>query len=167
LTFFRSVVSVRVINRKEIIMKNIVSIWAVCAVVGLGAGCDSGGGGNGGSRIDESGLPDPARTFLEQTFPGEDIRFAERTGAGFEVIMASGVEVEFDASGNWTEVDGLGRPLPERVLGIVPARAVAYARSNFDSPIVEIEIEPYGFDLTLASGPSIEFAPDGNVLRVD
>ena len=146
------------------------------AMIGLATGCDSGGGGggNGGSsgdggsgRVDESALPAPAVSFLNQNFPGDDIRFAERNGSGFEVVMSSGVEVDFDAAGNWTEVDGLGNPLPERVLGIVPARAVSFALGNFDSPIVEIELESYGFDLTLASGQSLEFGPDGNCLRVE
>lgn len=148
-------------------MKNALRVLLMVVAAGVVAGCDSGGSGDGGARVEPSDLPDNARSFLNRYFPGTEIRFAEQTGAGFDVYLENNVEVDFDASGNWTEVDGMGSALPSRVLGVVPSRAVNYARSNFNSDIVQIEREPYGFDLYLASGQTLEFGPSGNFLRVD
>lgn len=132
----------------------------------LSFSCDS-GGGDGGSRIEASELPAPAQNFISRTFPGENIGYVERDGDTFEVFLANGVEVDFDAAGNWIEINGRSSGLPASALSAAPARAVNYARQNFDSPIVEIERESYGFDLYLANGTTLEFGPSGNFLRVD
>jgi hypothetical protein len=146
-------------------MKGWMRSLCMVSVCSLMVACDS--GSDGGSEIDAAELPDASRSFLSRILPGVDIRFAERDGDGFDVVMANGVEVDFDAAGNWVEVDGRGNPLPASALRAAPSSAVSYAQRNFDSPITEIEREPYGFDLYLASGVELEFGPSGNFLRVD
>ncbi|MBQ2435603.1 MAG: PepSY-like domain-containing protein [Bacteroidaceae bacterium] len=72
--------------------------------------------------INVSQLPQKAQTFLSTYFSEAKVSLARRefdiVELSYDVIFTDGSKVEFDRKGNWTEVDCMGKPLPE---GIVPA----------------------------------------------
>lgn len=73
-------------------------------------------------------LPRESRDFLSHHFHDSVVErvMQEYSGArGYEVSLADGTDIEFDARGDWTEVDGGdGLVLPEHLLrDLLPERA--------------------------------------------
>lgn len=59
-----------------------------------------------GDNIDPSELPEMALAYLEENYPELTIIHAEREGEGkFEVTLSNGLEVYFDADGNFLSID--------------------------------------------------------------
>ena len=63
-------------------------------------------GNDDGDTIDPAQLPEMALSYLEETYPNITIVHAEIEDEGdFEVTMSNGLEVYFDAEGNFLSVD--------------------------------------------------------------
>jgi hypothetical protein len=63
-------------------------------------------GNDDGDSIDPAQLPEMALLYLTETYPNLTIVYAEIEGEGdFEVTMSNGLEVYFDAEGNFLSVD--------------------------------------------------------------
>ena len=63
-------------------------------------------GNDDGDTIDPAQLPEMALSYLEETYPNLTIVHAEIEDEGdFEVTMSNGLEVYFDAEGNFLSVD--------------------------------------------------------------
>jgi hypothetical protein len=59
-----------------------------------------------GDNIDPAQLPDMALAYLSDTYPDLDILHAELESDGtYEVTMSNGLEVNFDAEGNFVSTD--------------------------------------------------------------
>ena len=68
-------------------------------------------------------LPNPVKTFIQQTYPGQTITFAQKdlelTGWKYEVFMADGTHIEFDTDDTWDKVESpMAKPIP---MQLVPA----------------------------------------------
>ncbi|MDX2285152.1 MAG: PepSY-like domain-containing protein [Bacteroidia bacterium] len=46
-----------------------------------------------------SQLPEAIRSYVEQTYPGSEIRWAKRDDDGYEIKLSNGRELEFDLDG--------------------------------------------------------------------
>ena len=138
---------------------------------------DRGGDDNGdddGTIIDPSLLPQEIHDYVAATYPGETIIRAEAYPNGFEVLLSSGVELEFDLDGNFIEISGGGgngdvngedgedidpSELPQTILNFIT--------TNYpDAVIVNAEIDMEGYDVTLSNGLKLEFDLDGNFIEV-
>jgi len=113
-------------------------------------------------------LPQAAQTFISQYFAGSDIKRVEKddehTGIEYKVTFTDGYEVEFNASGEWTDVDApAGRVVPA---GIVPAPIAECVAKYFpnDGGINEISREYTGYDVELVSGRDLIFNSEGQLV---
>lgn len=120
--------------------------------------------------IVESQLPQAARTFISQFYPDVKVsgitRDSDDKSLEYEVFLANGHTVTFDAVGQWVDVDAPGgQVIPD---GIAPFKIAEYINQNYSgSGINEISRENYGYDVELTSGIDLEFNANGDFIRID
>ena len=148
-------------NQNQIDMKKIMFIIAT-ALAGMFMlqSCDE-------VKIKESQLPDAAQSFIHQYFPGIGLAFAEMEKddrvTHYNVRLADGTEIDFDADGNWTSVDCEYSILPE---GILPAKIAEYITANYpNAKAYKIEKEFGGYEVGISGNPELLFDSEGEFLR--
>lgn len=114
-------------------------------------------------------LPAAAKTFVEKTFPGKKILYAEKDnefgGAKYEVHLNDGTELSFDKKGNWDKVDCKMTAVPAQ---LIPAAIAQYVKANFpDDVITKIDKERYGYDVELRSDLELKFNKSGELIGMD
>lgn len=122
--------------------------------------------------IDVNGLPSMASNFLNENFNEIKVLSVIReketlSGTEYQVLLNNGVEVKFDKSGNWIEVDAREN-LASIPTGFILAPIVSYVVDNYkDAGVNSIEKENYGFDVELTNGLDLVFDKDGKFIRID
>lgn len=115
-------------------------------------------------------LPEPVRAFIQQTFPGQTISFAEKdlevTGTKYDVVLADGTRIDFDTDNVWDKIEcTLANPVPT---ALIPAPIVAHIQTIFpDALIVKIDKERYGYEVELANGLELKFNQQGVLTEMD
>ena len=115
-------------------------------------------------------LPNAAQSFISTYFPNVDIFKVEKDGkhsnTEYSVTFANGYEVEFDAAGEWTDVDApAGRTIPD---GIAPAFVVEYVNSYAPGDgINEISRDTRYYEVDLVSGIDLKFTLAGELVDLD
>lgn len=115
-------------------------------------------------------LPQSVTTFLSEQYPNVAIaKYEVKSNIGgkeFEVKLNNGVEVDFDAEGNWNEIkDPNGVPQ-----ALVPEKIRSYVDQNYAG----IKIESFNkksdrnkMKADLLNGVDLEFDMEGKFLRID
>ena len=114
-------------------------------------------------------LPAEARNFIAKHFPNEQpsytIEDREFTHTEYKVVMASGVKIEFDGDGKWTEVDCRYTMVPE---AIVPKKIADYVKANYPtSKIFEITKERNEWEVKITGGLELTFDSALNLIDID
>ena len=113
-------------------------------------------------------LPAAAQSFISANFPNQASSYVIKDKGMLEieykVILTGGVEIEFDADGNWEEIES-NTPLPSTVL---PETIAGYIKSNYKSQdVIKLEKKRTGYEVELANGTELEFDTKGKFLRID
>lgn len=121
--------------------------------------------------IEANMLPEAAKTFVETHFTGTTyIRVEKQSrpdddGSIYDVYLSNGFEIDFDANGNWKDIDGKHLAIPT---AIIPAPIAEYVTTNYASAIITtIEIEKHGYDIELSNDTDLVFNANGEFVRVD
>lgn len=119
--------------------------------------------------ITKTALPLKAQTFLKTHFPGQEpvniIEDKETFSKDYKVQFTNYIEVEFDAKGNWEEVDGNHAAIPTT---LIPKNIVSYVNTNFANTIItKIDKGTWGYEVNLSNGQELEFNSKGNFIRID
>ena len=121
--------------------------------------------------INAAQLPEAARLFAEAHFPGatftrvEQQSVADSDGSVYDTRLSNGFEIDFDAEGNWTDIDGNSQTVPN---AIVPQAILDYVAANYaSSTVTTIEIENHGYDIELSNGTDLVFNENGEFIRID
>lgn len=115
-------------------------------------------------------IPSVARNFVAKFYPGINVtRVVSDTDHGtteYEVYLANGHDITFDASGEWIDVDApSGQTIPD---GIAPIPVASYVTDYYPGTgINEISREAYGYEVELVAGVDLEFDHNGNFIRID
>lgn len=125
-----------------------------------------------------SALPQAARTFLTTYFANDALISQKRDGGDYEVILTSGIEIEFNSQGIWKNVDGKfnnGKytALPTTFLTAeLPANLLTFVSTNYPGKsIIEVEKEfkyntHTGYDIELNNtNVDLDFDLQGNILN--
>lgn len=113
-------------------------------------------------------LPSQAQNFMSIYFGGKKVKSIEKDGKGsgatYEVELTDGTEIEFDAYGEWIEVEGgFGVAIPT---GFINPAIMNYVIFNHPTQqINSISREYYGFKVEFVSGGKLYFDSQGNLLR--
>ena len=75
-------------------------------------------------------------------------------------------EIEFDANGNWKEVNGKNKAaIP---IGFIPEKINTYVSQNFTNrKISKIDKDSDKIEVELTDGQDLDFSSDGEFLRLD
>ncbi|TDS12438.1 PepSY-like domain-containing protein [Sphingobacterium paludis] len=117
--------------------------------------------------VGETDLPQASRDFLATHFAGVNVTRIEKERDSYSVYLSNRIEIDFNNSGEWTEVDGEdGVAIPT---GYILPQIVAYVEDNYSgNPINGIEKVRAGFDVDLVRQDiDLVFGPDGGFVRVD
>ena len=114
-------------------------------------------------------LPRPAQEFISTHMPDHKVAMAkmdaELFDKSYEVIFANGDKVEFDRSGEWTDVEYLEGAVPA---ALVPAAIAKYVAANDpDAYIRSIDRDRHDYEVKLSNLWEIKFDLDFNVIDLD
>ncbi len=118
--------------------------------------------------IDPAQLPEAAKTFVSKQFPDRKIVRAEKDldeKTSYDVKLTGGIEVEFDANGEWKKVDCKRKAVPAE---LVPAAIADYVKQNYKKAVITgVDRKCYGFEIDLSKGPDLLFDQKGAFIGVD
>ncbi len=109
--------------------------------------------------IDVKQLPAKAQTFVSTYFKDQKVALVKEESGFFyknyDVVFVSGEKVEFDKSGNWTEIQCKQSEVPAQA---IPEAIRNYVKTNYpDAKIVEIEKDSHGYEIKLSNRLEIKF----------
>ncbi|MBB1140934.1 PepSY-like domain-containing protein [Myroides sp. WP-1] len=119
--------------------------------------------------ITKNELPKKALMFMDTHFNGKEIQTVEKDAdflsVSYKVTFADRIEIEFDQSGEWDEVDGNGNTLPT---SFILDPIVTYVKQNYkETSIVKIDKKRSYFEVELHNGLELEFSKSGTFKRID
>ena len=122
-----------------------------------------------GKPVEVDQLPEKARAFVTSHFKNLKVAMAKREEyffyKSYNVVFTDGVKVEFDGSGDWTEVQCKQGEVPTQ---IVPKAIRDYMKTNYpDVKILEIERDSRGYEIKLSNGMEIKFDSKYRVIDID
>lgn len=114
-------------------------------------------------------VPVEIQTFVQQTFPGQAITYAEKDlelfGYKYDVVLADGTQISFDTDNVWDKVKTVTSAVPAT---LVPAPVATYLNTNFPAvTIVKLDKERYGYEVELANGLELKFNKQGALMEMD
>lgn len=154
-------------------MKNYIknAFYILLAIALFAAwGCSNDDGHYKEQEIALNQLPSIARAFVGRHFNGDEpvrvVHDLTDTPADYEVYLESGTKIEFDNSGNWTDVEvPVGMSVPA---SIIPEAISLYLDRNYHGiGIHEISVDALGYDVELKNGLELLFDPAGTFIRID
>jgi hypothetical protein len=127
---------------------------------------------NDEATIAYADLPQNVRTLIETHFPGNQaIYVSKNTGSNkdkavYEVKLNNRFELDFDVDGNWTDIEGNQRQVPD---ALIPQAILSYVQANYPSPlfIEGIDKESFGYQVEISNDTDLKFNADGNFIGID
>ena len=120
--------------------------------------------------IEMNQLPAKAQTFITTYFKDQKVALiTQETGLfykSYDVVFASGEKLEFDKSGDWTEVKCKTGEIPAAI--IIPEAILKYVKANYpEAKILEIEHDSEGYEIKLSNHLEIKFNNKFQVVDID
>lgn len=114
-------------------------------------------------------LPTPAQTFITTYFKDSKVALAkvetEFLSKTYEVLFTNGSKVEFDRSGEWTEVQCKTGEIPSE---IVPQPIRDYVKQNYPEAVIQkIERDKHDIEVKLSNRWEITFDHNMRVIDID
>ncbi len=115
-------------------------------------------------------LPEKARRFIAEHFPGVDVSHIKIEkefweGKQYDVILTNGFDLDFDSKGEWKEVDGHRSVVP---VSVVPVKIAEYVNKNFPQrQIISIDRDKSKYEVKLTDGKEVEFDRSQRFIRFD
>lgn len=102
-------------------------------------------------------LPEKARIFIGEYFGSRDVSAVkkERYPIEYEVVFADGAKAEFDADGDWMDINCRRESVPAT---IVPVQIREYVGDKYPGQnIVGVSRDRRGYDIELSNGYELGF----------
>lgn len=114
-------------------------------------------------------LPTAAQTFITKHFKGNKVALAKQEtelfDKSYDVIFTNGEKIEFDRSGEWTEVSCKISGVPA---AIIPQAIKTYVESNYpDAKVMKIERNRHEIEVQLSNRWEITFDNQMRVIDID
>ncbi|MGE6354420.1 PepSY-like domain-containing protein [Flavobacterium sp. NPDC079362] len=151
--------------------KIILTLVTAVSLLFLATACDSGEDGNHDSVISAADLPKSASAFVTTYFPGityltvKKHNIPESDGSVYEVKLSNNFEIDFDANGNWIDIDGNNQAIPT---DLIPEKIQNYLTANYANQFVtSIDNEKTSIEVELSNNIELVFDLQGNFIRID
>ena len=115
-------------------------------------------------------LPKAAQNMINKYYDAKNVSYVTEESEfmkskEYEVRFHDGVEVEFDAKGDWKEVDGKKKPVP---VALIPTSIASHVKKSFpNNEVVKISRSSRKYEVELSNGLDLEFDKQGKFLRID
>ena len=112
--------------------------------------------------IQANQLPKNAQDFVKTNFPNDKIVYAEQDRQSYKVELASGVEIDFDKQGNWTDVSGNNQPINTK---FIPSNIIKTVEAKYPQiPVLEISKEYLSYKLKLGNNRKVYVDNNGKIV---
>ncbi|MEI0516515.1 PepSY-like domain-containing protein [Brachyspira murdochii] len=112
--------------------------------------------------IQANQLPKKAQDFIAANFANDAIVYAEQDRNSFKAELQSGVEIDFDRNGNWTDVASERTPLPTK---FIPANIMKAVEGKYPQvPVLEISKEYLSYKLKLGNNREVYVDNSGKIV---
>lgn len=113
-------------------------------------------------------LPQAAQNMVKKHFAKTGVNHIKIdkgiVGAGYEVILNDGTELDFDSNGNLTEIDTRTGVPSELLMKSIRE----YVSDNYPGQkVINLDIVRSGYDVELANGTELVFDRAGTFKRID
>ncbi|MDO5105446.1 PepSY-like domain-containing protein [Capnocytophaga sp.] len=103
--------------------------------------------------IQNKNLPEVAQSFVSKYFKANIVKTEIESNGSYSVDLSNGVEIDFDANGNWTKVDARDRDaLVDKAtsMDFIPQSILTHVAKNHpNNPINSIEKTKTGYEVEL------------------
>lgn len=118
-------------------------------------------------RFDQ--LPKKAQQFVNNNFKDSKVTLTKVDtdwfDKAYEVIFTNGDKIEFNKSGDWTEIDCRHNAVPANA---VPQTIKNYIRDNYsDAKVLKIEKDAHRYEVKLSNKVELEFDNKFNLIDID
>ncbi|EMB1202199.1 PepSY-like domain-containing protein [Campylobacter coli] len=110
--------------------------------------------------VPASELPRNAQDFISQNFKTAQIALVEKDIDSYDVTLNDGTEIDFIITGEWKEVDGKYKALPNSILPNIMPKISASSNAQ----IIEVNREINGYKFELSNQLKIYTDAQGNIL---
>ena len=112
--------------------------------------------------IQANQLPKKAQDFISANFANDPIVYAEQDRNSFKAELRSGVEIDFDRNGNWTDVASERTPLPTK---FIPTNIMKAVEGKYQGVVVlEISKEYLSYKLKLGNNREVYVDNNGKIV---
>ena len=133
--------------------------------------CSNDDDNNNDTLIEFGELPTVTQNFINTHFPDADVLRIEEDNTPangddyYEVKLSNGFELDFNADGEWTDIDGNGNRIPD---AIIPEAILTYTNANHNSNFIDgIEKKSYGYKIELNNDLDLKFDAEGTYIGID
>lgn len=115
-------------------------------------------------------LPAMAQRFIGKYFPGEKISQIKidkdlLKKDDFDVVLENGTEIDFDAKGEWKDIDCKQGVVPS---DLVPAKIAEHVKKEFPGKSIRsISKDSKDYELKLSDGMELKYNLKGDFLGID
>ncbi|EEP6760455.1 hypothetical protein HCC86_000849 [Campylobacter coli] len=110
--------------------------------------------------VPASELPRNAQDFISKNFKTAQIALVKKDIDSYDVILNDGTEIDFMINGEWKEVDGKYKALPNSILPNIMPKISASSNAQ----IIEVSREISGYKFELSNQLKIYTDAQGNIL---
>lgn len=151
--------------------KIILTVVIAVSLLFSATACDSGEDGNHDTVISAADLPKSASTFVTTYFSVATYlvvkkhNIPESDGSVYEIKLSNNFEIDFDANGNWIDIDGNNQAIPP---ALIPEKIQSYVTTNYPNQfITSIDNEKTSIEAELSNNTELIFDLQGNFIRID
>lgn len=148
--------------------KTILSAIMAFAVLSFNTSCES---DDKETVITSAELPTPIDVFVKKYFPNATYviikkeRKPESDGSLYDVKLSNNFDIDFDANGNWVDIEGHYQPIP---VELIPEKINAYVTQNYKNfYVTSIDNERGSVEIELSNRLELIFDLQGNFIRID
>ncbi|EAI6790852.1 Putative periplasmic protein [Campylobacter coli] len=110
--------------------------------------------------VPASELPRNAQDFISQNFKTAQIALVKKDIDSYDVTLNDGTEIDFIITGEWKDVDGKYKALPNSILPNIMPKISASSNAQ----IIEVSREINGYKFELSNQLKIYTDAQGNIL---
>ncbi|EJX7328284.1 PepSY-like domain-containing protein [Campylobacter jejuni] len=110
--------------------------------------------------VPASELPNNAKEFISKNFKTAQIGLVKKDIDSYDVTLNDGTEIDFIITGEWKEVDGKYKALPNSILPNIMPKISASSNAQ----IIEVSREINGYKFELSNQLKIYTDAQGNIL---
>ncbi len=110
--------------------------------------------------VPASELPKNAQDFISKNFKTAQIALVKKDYDSYDVTLNDGTEIDFIINGEWKEIDGKYKALPNSILPNIMSKV----STSMNAQIIEVDKEVTGYKFKLNNHAKVYTDMQGNIL---